>query len=72
MLEQELYLANTDEDNRTVCRIAHHRATGRRGSIGYFAEPHPIISPSGTRVLFNSDWNDSGQVDAYVLELPSF
>ena len=72
LLEQELYLANTHDDNRTVCRIAHHRATGRRGSIGYFAEPHPIISPSGTRILFNSDWNDSGQVDAYVLELPSF
>ncbi len=72
LLEQELYLANTHQNNRTVCRIAHHRATGRRGSIGYFAEPHPIISPSGTRILFNSDWNDSGQVDAYVLELPSF
>ena len=72
LLEQELYLANTHEDRRTVCRIGHHRSSGRRGSIGYFAEPHPVISPSGTRILFNSDWNNSGQVDAYVLELPSF
>ena len=72
LLEQELYLANTHVNNRTVCRIAHHRSAGGRGSIGYFAEPHPIISPSGTRILFNSDWNNSGQVDAYVLELPSY
>jgi len=72
LLEQELYLANTDPSNLQVCRIAHHRATGRRGSIGYFAEPHPVLSPTGTRVLFNSDWNDSGKVDVYVVELPSF
>lgn len=72
LLEQELYLANTDPQNPQVCRIAHHRATGRRGSIGYFAEPHPVLSPSGTRVLFSSDWNNSGKVDTFVIELPSF
>jgi len=71
LLEQELYLANTDPQNPKVCRIAHHRATGRRGSIGYFAEPHPVLSPTGTRVLFSSDWNNSGQVDTFVIELPS-
>lgn len=72
LLEQELYLANTDPQNPKVCRIAHHRATGRRGSIGYFAEPHPVLSPSGTRVLFSSDWNNSGKVDTFVIELPSY
>ena len=72
LLEQELYLANTDPNNPQVCRIAHHRSSGRFGSIGYFAEPHPVLSPTGTRVLFNSDWNNSGTVDAYVVELPSF
>lgn len=70
LLEQELYLANTDPQNPMVCRIAHHRATGRRGSIGYFAEPHPVLSPSGTRVLFSSDWNNTGKVDTFVVELP--
>ncbi len=69
LLEQELYLVNTDPSKSEVCRIAHHRATGRRGSIGYFAEPHPVLSPSGTRVLFSSDWNNSGSVDVYVVEL---
>ncbi len=72
VLEQELYLANTDPANPMVCRIAHHRATGRKGSIGYFAEPHPVISPTGTRVLFSSDWSDSGRVDVYVVETPSY
>ena len=72
LLEQELYLANTDPNDLQVCRIAHHRSTGGRGSIGYFAEPHPVLSPSGTRVLFNSDWNNSGRVDVYVVELPSY
>lgn len=72
VLEQELYLANTDPQEPQVCRIAHHRATGRLGSIGYFAEPHPVLSPTGTRVLFSSDWNNSGTVDTYVIELPVF
>lgn len=72
LLEQELYLANTDPDSPQVCRIAHHRSSARFGSIGYFAEPHPVISPSGTRILFNSDWNNSGSVDVYVVELPSY
>lgn len=72
LLEQELYLVNTDPATPQVCRIAHHRSAGRRGSIGYFAEPHPVISPSGTRVLFNSDWNNSGRVDVFVIELPNF
>lgn len=72
VLEQELYLANTDPADPMVCRIAHHRATGRKGSIGYFAEPHPVLSPTGTRVLFSSDWNNSGRVDVYVVETPAY
>ena len=72
LLEQEIYLVNTDPTQAEVCRIAHHRATGRLGSIGYFAEPHPILSPSGTRVLFSSDWNNSGKVDVFVIELKEF
>lgn len=72
LLEQELVLANTDPRSPQVCRVAHHRATGRLGSIGYFAEPHPVLSPTGTRVLFSSDWSNSGQVDVYVVETPAY
>ena len=69
----EIYLANADPANPQVCRLAHHRSFGKGASgdyAPYFGEPHPVISPSGTRILFGSDWYDSGSVDTYVIELP--
>jgi len=75
-LFSEIYLANTDPDNEVVCRLAHHRSYGksakRGGYAAYFGEPHATISPSGTRIIFGSDWYDSGSVDAYVIELPAY
>ena len=72
----EIYLANTDPDNEVVCRLAHHRSFGkdakRGGYRAYFGEPHATISPSGTRIIFGSDWYDSGSVNAYVIELPAY
>ena len=72
----EIYLASTDPDNPVVCRLAHHRSKGKHADDGdypaYFGEPHVTISPSGTRLLFGSDWYDSGSVDTYVIELPSY
>jgi len=70
VLDQEIILANVDTG--TVCRVAHHRSYGKSGKVGYFAEPHPVISPKGTRILFSSDWRNSGQVDTFVIELPGF
>jgi hypothetical protein len=71
LLSQELVLANTNPGG-AVCRVAHHRSHGGDGSIGYWAEPHVVISPSGTRLLFGSDWGGGSSVDAYVVELPSY
>jgi uncharacterized repeat protein (TIGR02543 family) len=71
-LWQEIYLTNTDPDNQQTCRIAHHRSWGKSGSVGYMAEPHVTLSPSGTRLLFGSDWDNSGSVDTYIIELPSY
>ncbi len=71
VLDNELLLANTAPGG-SVCRIAHHRSYGKNGSQGYWAEPHAVPSPSGTRVLFGSDWGNSGTVDAFVVELPSY
>ncbi|MEJ2107928.1 MAG: hypothetical protein P8X48_11500 [Acidiferrobacteraceae bacterium] len=69
VLENELVLANTNPGG-SVCRVAHHRSTGN----GYWAEPHVVISPRGTRLLFGSDWGDSATngVNTYVVELPSY
>lgn len=76
VLLSEIYLANTDPKNPKVCRIAHHRSFAKdsHGTTysGYLGEPHATLSPSGTRLIFGSDWHDSGSVDAYVVELPVF
>lgn len=75
-LFSEIYLVNTDPANEVVCRLAHHRSFSKdaeRASYRpYLGEPHATISPSGTRILFGSDWYDSGAVDAYIIELPAY
>ena len=75
-LLSEIYLANTDPENEVVCRLAHHRSFGKSAKNGdykgYFGEPHATASPSGTRIVFGSDWYDSGSVDTYVIELPAY
>lgn len=74
LLDQELVLVNVkDKDDISVYRIGHHRAD--ENEFVYWGEPHAVISPSGTRVLFGSDWSgsDDGQsVDSYVVELPAY
>jgi hypothetical protein len=71
VLDNELLVADTAPGG-VVCRIAHHRSWGKGGAQGYWAEPHPVLSPSGTRVLFASDWGGGDSVDAFVLELPGY
>jgi len=75
-LFSEIYVAKTDPDDTVVCRYAHHRSFGKSATKGgyaaYFGEPHATISPSGTRVIFGSDWYNSGSVDSFVLELPDY
>jgi len=73
LLDQELVIARADEGNITVCRIGHHRSD--EDQYDYWGEPHAVISPTGTRVLFGSDWSgsqDGQSVDSYVVELPAF
>ena len=73
ILDQEIVVIKADQDNIKVCRIAHHRSDG--DEFDYYGEPHASISPSGTRVLFASDWSgieDGQSVDCYVVELPVF
>jgi len=75
-LFSEIYLAQTTPDDTVICRLAHHRSYGKSATKGgyapYFGEPHATISPSGTRILFGSDWYNSGTVDSYVVELPDY
>jgi hypothetical protein len=76
LLFSEIYLVDTSDKNADICRLAHHRSFGRAANNASYdpvlGEPNVTISPTATRVLFSSDWYDSGLVDTYVLELPSF
>jgi hypothetical protein len=73
LLDQELLIADTN--SKTVCRVGRHRSFGKNNTNmqePYWAEPHAVPSPSGTRILFASDWGNGATVDSYVLELPSY
>lgn len=71
VLDNELLLVDSSP-NGQACRVAHHRSYGDGGQFGYWSEPHVVISPSGTRLLFGSDWQGGSSVDTYVVELPSY
>ncbi len=75
-LMSEIYLVNASVTEPVLCRLAQHRSFGKDAENAiykpYLGEPHATISPSGTRILFGSDWYDSGSVDSYVVELPAF
>ena len=83
-LDQEVLVANVDTG--AFYRVAHHRSTGNyynaTGS-NYWAQPNVTISPSGTRILVQSDWgagtpgagviaDPDAIVDTYVIELPAY
>lgn len=73
LLDQELFIAKVNENDADVYRVAHHRSDDDQ--IDYWGEPHVTISPSGTRLLFGSDWSgseDGISVDSYVAELGAF
>jgi len=73
LLDQELVLAKAEQGNIKVCRIGHHRSD--EDEFDYWGEPHVSISPTGTRVVYGSDWSgaeDGQSVDAYVVEIPVF
>ena len=73
LLDSEITIANTADG--TVCRAGRHRSWGKKNTHlqqPYWAEAHSVPSPSGTRILFASDWGDNPTVDTYVVELPSY
>ena len=69
----EMLIADTTTN--VVCRIGRHRSWGKDNTQladSYWAEPHTVPSPSGTRAVFASDRGDGDTVDTYVVELPSY
>lgn len=70
LLDESLLVVNLNDGR--VLFAGHHHSAGGDGPNGYWAEPHVNISPSGTRLLFGSDWGGGATVDAYVVELPAY
>jgi hypothetical protein len=67
LLDNEIVLANTITGQ--VLRVAHARTLAGEGPWGYWGETHACISPSGTRIVWGSDWGGSDTVDTYVVDL---
>jgi hypothetical protein len=73
LLDEEILIADTVSNK--VCRVGRHRSWGKDNTMlgePYWAEPHAVPSPTGTRIAFASDWGNGATVDTYVLELPSY
>ena len=67
VLDNEILLANVA--TKEVARLCHARTYANNGRWNYWSETHPCISPTGTRVVFGSDWGNSFTVDTYVVDL---
>jgi hypothetical protein len=73
LLDLETLLADTSTG--AFCRVGRHRSWGKANTqlaTPYWAEAHATPSPSGTRIVFASDWGNGATVDSYVIELPSY
>jgi hypothetical protein len=73
LLDLETVVANSS--NGAFCRVGRHRSWGKANTVlgtSYWAEAHATPSPSGTRIVFASDWGNGATVDSYVIELPSY
>lgn len=64
VLDQELLIVELATGK--AYRLAHHRSTGAFDD--YWSEPHVNLSPSGTRLVYASDWGGQS-VDTYVVDL---
>ncbi len=72
VLDQEIVLVDANSAGGKIARVCHHRSWGKEGPQEYWAEPHAVPSPSGTRIAFGSDWGGTNTVDTYVAELPAY
>ena len=74
LFDQELLLVRARKSGAPeVYRVGHHRSD--ESPVDYWGEPHVTLSPTGTRLLFGSDWGATGAsatLQSYVVELPAF
>jgi hypothetical protein len=64
LFHNEIILVSTDGLNR--CRLAHHRSYVNL----YEDQPHANISRDGWYVAYTSNWDNSGQRDVFIVQVP--
>ncbi|CAA6825324.1 MAG: Secreted protein [uncultured Sulfurovum sp.] len=52
-------------DGTQVRRIVHPRNTGINNELSAYGVPNP----EGTKLMFNSTWDDAGDVEAYIVDM---
>jgi len=76
LLFSEILMVDTSKAEPEPCRIAHMRTYGEQASNATYtlslSKPTLSLSPMATRLLFSSDWYDSGSIDTYVVLLPAY
>ncbi len=76
LLFSEIIMVDTDKTEPEPCRVAHMRTYGQQAKNASYdlsiSKPSLSLSPMATRMLFSSDWYDSGAVDTYVVLLPAY
>ena len=65
MLRNEIIAVKLD-GSRDIERLCHMHLV----HAGYDSEGHASVSPDGTRVIWNSNWDDKkGDISVYVAEI---
>lgn len=54
------------KENPRIIPLAWTHSSGGN----YYAEPHASLNNDGSRVYFNSDWENTGEVDTYRIDIP--
>ncbi len=76
LLFSEVVLLDTTASEPAPCRLAHNRTFGEQATNATYepalGKASVSLSPKATRVLFSSDWYDSGSIDTYVVQLPAY
>jgi hypothetical protein len=66
---RKIMLVELKADGRQL-NVAHTRVAANYG--GYWGEPQVTISKDGSRLMFASNFNDSGEPSSYMIALPSW
>lgn len=66
--QPEIVAVKLDREGTNVRRLVHPHTTGNDNKRSAYAVPNA----DGTKVLFNSTWDDTGKTEAYMIDLKKY